>query len=123
MVLGTDPVTGEAVKPTLKGVIYAVLDLIDGGDKIKENLEKSKTVEKAAAWFKAEVNKLDLTWDGIKALFSQAWDAFKVADLLNPKLLFEKMCGDLRAAGACACSRSSSPSARRSSSSSSRARC
>ena len=91
MVLGKDPVTGEEVKPTLKGVIFAVLDLIDGGDKIKENLEKSKTIEKAAAWFKTEFTKLRLTWEGIKALFSQAWDAFKVADLLTPKILFEKM--------------------------------
>ena len=91
MVLGRDPVTGEEVKPTLKGVIYAVLDLVPGGDKIKENLEKAKTVEKAAAWFKTEVGKLQLTWAGIKALFSQAWDAFKVVDLLSPVRLFEKM--------------------------------
>ena len=91
MVLGRDPVTGEEVKPTLKGVIYAVLDLVPGGDKIKDNLEKAKTVEKAAAWFKFEVGKLQLTWAGIKALFSQAWDAFKVVDLLNLKLLLEKM--------------------------------
>ena len=91
MALGRDPVTGVEVKPTLKGVIFAVLDLVDGGDKIKENLEKSKTIEKAATWFKAEFAKLKLTWEGIKALFSQAWDAFKVADLLNPKALLEKM--------------------------------
>jgi hypothetical protein len=91
MVLGRDPVTGEEVKPTLKGVIFAVLDLVDGGEAIKENLEKSKTIEKAAQWFKAEVKKLDLTWEGIKQLFKQAWDAFKVADLLDPKALFEKM--------------------------------
>jgi hypothetical protein len=91
MVLGRDPVTNEEVKPTLKGVIYAVLDLVDGGDKIKENLEKSKTVDKAATWFKIEVGKLQLSWEGIKALFTQAWDAFKVVDLLNPKALFEKM--------------------------------
>ncbi|MGF6289679.1 eCIS core domain-containing protein [Paraburkholderia youngii] len=90
-VLGRDPVTGEPVKRTAKGLIYAVLDLVDGGDKIKENLEKSKTIEKASAWFSEEVKKLDLTWDGIKALFSKAWDAFKVADLLQPKVLFEKM--------------------------------
>ena len=106
MVLGRDPVTGEEVKPTLKGVIYAVLDLVRGGDKIKENLEKSKTVEKAAAWFKTEVGKLELTWEGIKALFSQAWDAFKVVDLLNPKLLVREDVGDLRAAGDAPASRS-----------------
>ncbi len=91
MVLGRDPVTGEAVTPTLKGLIFAVLDLVDESGKIKENLEKSKTVEKAAAWFKSEVKKLDLTWEGIKLLFSKAWDAFSVADLLKPLVLFEKM--------------------------------
>ena len=93
MVLGRDPVTGEVVTPTLKGVIFAVLDLVPGGEQIKENLEKAKTIEKAAAWFKAEVKKLDLTWQGIKLLFSRAWDAFKITDLLNPVGLVEKMWG------------------------------
>lgn len=92
-ILGKDPVTGEEVKRTAQGLIFAVLDLVPGGEPIKENLEKSKTIEKAAAWFSQEVKTLDLTWDGIKALFKQAWDAFKVVDLLNPKLLFEKMWG------------------------------
>ncbi|MGR7026164.1 eCIS core domain-containing protein [Geodermatophilus sp. URMC 62] len=91
MVLGRDPVTGEEVRPTLKGIIFAVLDLVDGGDKIKENLEKSKAVEKAATWFTGEVKKLQLTWEGIRLLFTQAWDAFRVADLLAPALLLEKM--------------------------------
>jgi hypothetical protein len=90
-VLGRDPVSGEPVKRTAKGLIYAVLDLVDGGEQIKENLEKSRTIEKASAWFSEQVKKLDLTWDGIKALFSKAWDAFKVADLLDPKALFQKM--------------------------------
>ncbi len=90
-VLGRDPVTGQEVKRTVKGLIFAVLDLVPGGEPIKENLEKSKTIEKASAWFSEQVKKLDLTWEGIKTLFKQAWDAFKVADLLNPKLLLEKM--------------------------------
>jgi hypothetical protein len=90
-VLGKDPITGEEVKRTAKGLIFAVLDLVPDGDKIKENLEKSKTIEKAAAWFSEEVKQLDLTWEGIKLLFKQAWDAFKVVDLLAPRVLFEKM--------------------------------
>jgi hypothetical protein len=92
-VLGRDPITGQEVKRTVKGLIFAVLDLLPGGEQIKENLEKSKTIEKASAWFSQEVKTLDLTWEGIKALFKQAWDVFKVSDLLNTKLLFEKMAG------------------------------
>jgi hypothetical protein len=91
IVLGRDPVTGAEVKPTLKGVIFAVLDLVPGGEQIKDNLEKSKTVEKAAAWFKTEVGKLQLSWEGIKTLFRQAWDALKAVDLLNLKVLAEKV--------------------------------
>jgi hypothetical protein len=91
--LGKDPITGQEVKRTVKGLIFAVLDLVPGGEQIKENLEKSKTIEKASAWFSEQFKTLDLTWEGIKTLFKQAWDAFKVSDLLNPKLLFEKMAG------------------------------
>jgi hypothetical protein len=93
MVLGRDPVTSEPVTATLEGVIFAVLALVSGGEKIKENLEKAKTVEKAAAWFKTEVKKLDITWQGIVSLFTKAWEAFKIKDLLNLGQLVGKMWG------------------------------
>lgn len=90
-ILGKDPVTQEEVKRTPKGFVFAVLDLVPGGDKIKENLEKSKTIERTLAWLDAEIAKLDLTWEMIKGLFTKAWDAFKITDLLNPIGLLIKM--------------------------------
>jgi hypothetical protein len=90
-ILGKDPVTGDAVQRTAKGFVFAVLDLVPGGDKMKENLEKSKAIEKTVAWLDAEIVKLDLTWDKIKELFRKAWDAFKVGDLLDPLGLIAKM--------------------------------
>lgn len=92
-ILGKDPVTDEEVKRTPKSFVFAVLDLVPGGDKMKENLEKSHAIEKAVAWLQAEVDKLDLTWAKIKELFAKAWDAFHVADLLAPRTLLEKMAG------------------------------
>lgn len=90
-VLGKDPVTGDEVKRTAKGFVFAVLDLVPGGDKIKENLEKSKTIERTVVWLEVEIAKLDLTWEMIKGLFKKAWDAFKIVDLLNPIGLLIKM--------------------------------
>ena len=92
-VLGRDPVTGEAVERTAKKFIKTVLELVDGGDRIYENLEKSKTIEKTFLWLNAEIAKLDLSWEKIKELFGKAWDAFTVIDLLRPLTLIEKIAG------------------------------
>jgi Domain of unknown function (DUF4157)/DNA/RNA non-specific endonuclease len=90
-VLGKDPVTDEAVARTPRNLVKAVLALVDGGDKIFENLEKTKTIENTVVWLEAEIAKLDLTWDGIKALFRKAWDAFTITDLLHPLTLAGKI--------------------------------
>ena len=90
-VLGKDPVTDEPVQRTPKTFVKAVLDLVPGGDKIFENLEKAKTIEKTVAWLDDQITKLDLTWEKIKELFRKAWDAFRVPDLLNPLGLIAKI--------------------------------
>ena len=90
-VLGKDPFTDEPVERTAKNFVKAVLELVPGGDKIYENLEKTKTIEKTMAWLENEIRKLDLTWDKIKALFRKAWDVLSVKDLLNPLGIIDKM--------------------------------
>jgi hypothetical protein len=81
------------VERTAKLFIKAVLELVPDGDKIFENLEKAKTIEKTVAWLEVEITKLDLSWDKIKELFKKAWDAFSVTDLLHPLTLIEKIAG------------------------------
>jgi hypothetical protein len=78
-VLGKDPVTGEVVERTPTLFVKAVLALVPGGDKLFENLQKSKTIEKTVAWLDAEITKLDLSWEKIKELFQKAWDAFSIS--------------------------------------------
>lgn len=92
-VLGRDPITDEIVERTAKKFIKAVLELVDGGDRIYENLEKSRTIEKTAAWLKSEITELDLSWEKIKELFANAWNAFTVTDLLRPLTLIQKIAG------------------------------
>ena len=61
------------------------------GEAIFEDLEKNKSIEKTAAWLDAEVAKLNLTWDGIKALFKEAWDSLGATDFLSPSKAWEKI--------------------------------
>lgn len=90
-VLGKDPVTGEAVPRTASAFVKAVLALVKGGDKIYENLQKTKALERTVTWLHTEITKLDLSWEKIKDLFRQAWDAFSVTELLQPLQLLERM--------------------------------
>jgi Domain of unknown function (DUF4157) len=90
-VMGRDPFTGAPVERTAKNFVHAVLDLVPGGDKIFENLEKSKTIERTVEWLNGEITKLDLSWDKIKALFTALWDSFTVTDLLSPLGIIKKV--------------------------------
>ena len=82
--LGRDLVTGEAVPRTARGLVKAVLELVPGGDKIFENLEKTKAIERTMQWLQGAIARLDLSWEKIKALFRTAWDSFSLRDLLLP---------------------------------------
>jgi len=92
-VLGRDPFTDAEVPRTADLFIHAVLELIPGGEEVYQNLKRSHTIERTMTWLHLEIARLDLTWDSIKALFRQAWDAFSITDILHPIALFERMRG------------------------------
>ncbi len=90
-ILGKDPFTDEPVERTATTFAKAVLELVPGGDKIFENLQKSKTIERTVEWLDQEITKLDLSWEKIKALFRKAWDVISVSDVLHPIAFVEKI--------------------------------
>jgi len=90
-ILGKDPFTDDPVERTPTNFVKAVLELVPGGDKIFENLQKSKTIEHTVQWLNEEIAKLDLTWEKIKALFRKAWDVISVSDVLHPIAFAEKI--------------------------------
>ena len=90
-ILGKDPFTDEVVERTPTTFVHAVLDVVPGGDKIFEDLQKSHTIEKTVDWLNKEIIKLDLTWEKIKALFRRAWDVISLSDLLHPLQFVDKI--------------------------------
>jgi hypothetical protein len=90
-ILGKDPFTDEPVERTPTTFVHAVLDLVPGGDEIFANLQRSHTIEKTVAWLDAEITKLDLSWEKIKALFRRAWDVISISDLLHPLDFVDKI--------------------------------
>jgi hypothetical protein len=90
-IVGRDLFTDEPVERTPTAFVKAVLDLVPGGDKIFENLQKSHTIERTVEWLHQEILKLDLTWEKIKALFRRAWDVISIDDVLNPVGFIDKI--------------------------------
>ena len=89
--LGRDPITQQPVERTAVNLIKGVLGLVPGGQALFENLQKANVIQRAFDWFTDEITKLNITWSYIRGLFSQAWDALSVTDLLSPSGAWEKL--------------------------------
>jgi hypothetical protein len=90
-VLGRDVISDRPVARSAAALIDGFLDLIPGADRIRQNLAESGATERAGTWVEQEVPKLGLDWATIKALFSRAWDALDVTDLLDPAAALAKV--------------------------------
>jgi hypothetical protein len=91
LVIGRDPASGREVKRDGIAFVKAIVGLIPGGKLLFENLEKAGVISRAVAWFKDEFQALNISFNTIKSLFSQAWKALSVLDLLNPGKAFNQI--------------------------------
>ena len=72
LLLGKSPITGEKVERSGLNIIKAFLGLIPvAGPILFDQLVKAKAAEKAGKWLDKELIDLNITWDGIKALFAE----------------------------------------------------
>lgn len=91
VLLGRDPITQQVVERSGVNVIHAALRLVPNGQEIFNEMRQSGSLDRAASWFDAEIARLNLTWQGIRALFTQAWDATPVTDLLHPSVVWQRI--------------------------------
>lgn len=96
-VIGRDPITDQPVPRTPAILVRTFLGLVPGGEEKAKQLEESGAIDRAVEWLTAELAKLDITWDGIKALFAKGWDSLSVDDLADPAGAWKRI-GDLFAA-------------------------
>jgi hypothetical protein len=93
VLLGRDPITQQVVERSGGNIIHAALRLVPNGQQIFDDMRQSGSLDRAAAWFDAEIARLNLTWQGIRALFTQAWNAISGTDFLQPSVVWERIRG------------------------------
>ncbi|SEG25554.1 eCIS core domain-containing protein [Algoriphagus boritolerans] len=93
--LGQDPLTGEEVVSTTAEKIEAFLILI-GKEQELERMQAEGTIQETADWINAELAALNFSFDEVKALFEEAWNAFSLEDLRDPIAAFNRTIGIFR---------------------------
>ncbi|HBF36154.1 MAG TPA: hypothetical protein DDW50_02410 [Firmicutes bacterium] len=91
LVIGSDPLSGQAVKRDSVTVVKAIMGIIPGGAALFDSLEQAKVITKASNWFQGEFQKLNITWNTITGQFRKAGDVLSPLDLLNLGRAFEKV--------------------------------
>ncbi len=87
--LGHDPLTGEEVVSTTAEKIEAFLILI-GKEQELERMQAEGTIQETADWIDAELAALNFSFDEVKGLFEEAWNAFSLEDLRDPVAAFNR---------------------------------
>jgi hypothetical protein len=90
-IIGRDPITQDRVDRNAINLIRGIVGLIPGGAALFENLQRARVLQRAGEWFSAEIDKLNLTWEYIRGLFSQAWDALSISDIAHPGRAWDKL--------------------------------
>lgn len=88
-ILRRDPLTGEAVSATTVQIIEEFLILI-GQRRHLEKMRETGTVQRVANWIDAQLAMLNFSFTELRALFSEAWQAFSIRDLAHPLEAFRR---------------------------------
>jgi hypothetical protein len=90
VILGFDPVTGEAVQPTADTVIGGLMTLI-GQDELWANIKKANAIPRAWAWFKGAMGGLKALVTSIPSRFMAALKGLEIMDFVVLPSAFIKL--------------------------------
>jgi len=90
VVIGFDPVTGEAVQPTAEAVIGGLLTLV-GQEELWANIQRAKAIPRAWAWFKGAMGGIKALVSSIPSRFIAALKGLEIMDFVVLPRAFIKL--------------------------------
>ncbi|WP_299157776.1 DUF4157 domain-containing protein [Accumulibacter sp.] len=91
VILGRDPISGEAVERSPIALLRGFMQLSEAGQEQLRQMEESGSLQRAAEWLDGAVERLNISWEVIRETFSAAWQAVTIEALLNPPALFMEL--------------------------------
>lgn len=96
VILEKDPVTDTPVERNAVSLIGGFIELVAGPEKFAE-IQQSGAIERMIAWLETQLEKFQITWAGIKKLFTDIWNSLHIEDLINPIGAFIRVVGQFQA--------------------------
>lgn len=84
VILGKDPITEEPVERNGMNLIRGFMMLSEDGAEQLRQMEESGSLQRAADWIDTTVAELDLSWDTIRNIFTNAWNLITIENLMSP---------------------------------------
>lgn len=91
VILEKDPITDEPVERNGMNLIRGFMLLSADGEEQLRQMQESGSLQRAADWIDTAVAELNLSWETIKALFSEAWDLVTIENLMSPISTFQQI--------------------------------
>lgn len=90
VVLGKDPVTGQAVERNARNILSGFVELAAGREKFNEMAE-SGAIERMASWLEGLIARTGVSLQMVVNLFVTIWNAFSIKDLIQPIEAFNRV--------------------------------
>lgn len=84
VVLGKDPITGNAVERNGHNFIEAAFDIMPGGELLHRKLDEQHQLDAAAAWIDGKIAALEAIVNSLFSRFDQFWNRLGITDFGSP---------------------------------------
>lgn len=96
LVLGEDPITGEATPMTGETLLNAGLDLLPGGFMFRQLMMRLGIFGDVATWLQGRMEDMSTIASGIADRFLQFWDRLSLDDVGDPEAVMNRVADLLR---------------------------
>jgi phage-related protein len=96
VILGSDPLTRQAVARSGRNFIEAGLDVIPAGQQLKQKLEEEGALAEAAAWLDQQIQQLAISPGDILQQVRDLWNSLSLSDVRNPGGVMDRLLGIFR---------------------------
>lgn len=86
VIIGYNPILDEDVPRNAENLVGGIMGIVPGGTVLFDQLKESGALQDAFDWLASEVDKLNLSWGGIKALIDEAWDKVSITNSFSENL-------------------------------------
>lgn len=83
VILGRNPINNQLVARNAVNLIRGIMGLVPGGELLFQGLQASGAIDRVATWLEQQIDQLNITWEGIVALFTRALNSLSARDILD----------------------------------------